>query len=175
MSRGAANDRNLLLHVVDSLPQHCTGHILHHTQGQLKLSSLYVQFRLAGPSHTIKLSSNGCSLTASNNHNNSFLSLLGNPVFKSTSVPLPDFSSKFCRRRSQPSSPSGYRWLQADTWCLQSRITLKQVQKIVLFTYIWNNGPPCTCSVEPCIRLLFDTTTTRCYFLSAHLSVMWPT
>jgi hypothetical protein len=70
VSRGAVNDQNLLLHVVESSPQHCMGHRLHHTQGQLKLSSLHVQFRLAGPSHSIKLTSYGCSLTASNNHNN---------------------------------------------------------------------------------------------------------
>jgi hypothetical protein len=99
-----------------------------------------------------------------------FLVTFGNSSFQSTSVPLPNVSFKLCCCRSQPSSASGYSWYQPDRWSLQSRLTLKQLQKVVLFTYVWNNSPPCSYSADPCIRLLSDTTTMRCYFLSAHLS-----
>jgi len=47
-----------------------------------------------------------------------FLVTSGKSRLQSTSVPLPDFSSKLYCHRSQPSSPSGYSWLQADTRCL---------------------------------------------------------
>ena len=79
----AVNDHNLLLQPVDSSPQHCMGHRLHHMQCQLKLSSLYVQFRLAVPSHTMNLISYGCSRTVSNNRNNTVsCHLLVSPDFE---------------------------------------------------------------------------------------------